>query len=168
MFNAPANTGTAAVEYTVRLVAVDGLGQQNHLDTAFRVAGRPTGRLEVKTTALDFGVAKVGKRKQRSVVVRNVGARSTLPVQGVITTSGAPFLIAGASTDVPFCLRPGESLNVLVEFRPTVAGVEHGTLSVIRTDNVQPPLAVALTGAGVAKERRAPALTAAPARSTCR
>lgn len=164
VFDAPANAGTAPVEYTVKLIAVDPLGQMSDVDAgAFRVASiRPTGRLEITRGALAFGPTKVGKRKQHSLVLRNRGARSTAPVEGVITTSGAPFSIPGApATGLPFCLRGGEKLKVAVEFRPTAAGVRSGTLMITRGDGVQPPLTVALTGVGTTRSHVSPASQAA-------
>ena len=170
VFNAPPNPGTGTIEYKVGLTAVDDLAQSTRADTVFRVAGQPSGRLETKTTALAFGSVKTGKRAQRSVTLRNVGAKSTLPVEGVLTTSGAPFFVAGAPATggLPFCLRAGETMNVLVEFRPTAAGAKSGQLIVTRPDLVQTPLAVGLTGTGILKEQPTPAPAPAPARKSCR
>ncbi len=171
VFNAPANPGTSTQQYSVEMSALDDIGQQSTVSGGvFAVAGQPTGRLEIKTTTLDFGTTQVGKRKQQTVMLRNVGAKSTVPVEGLIDTSGAPFFVAGAPATggLPFCLRAGESMNVHVEFRPTVVGVRNGTLRVSRPDLVQPTLSVPLTGAGVARNEPAPALGAIPPKKTCR
>jgi centrosomal CEP192-like protein len=169
-FTAPANAGTGTVEYRVAMVAYDAVGLSTSVDAGLiRVVGRPSGRLEIRTAAVDFGTTQVGKRRQRSVTVRNVGAKTTLPVQGVLTTSGAPFFVAGApTTGLPFCLRAGETMNVQVEFRPTAAGVRTGTLRVTRPDLVQPTLTLPLRGEGIQKTQTVPALSAPEAVKTCR
>lgn len=152
VFDAPAATGTATAQYSVQLVALDSIGQAGSVDAGvISVAGKPSGRLEIKTPAIDFATTRVGTRELRSVMVRNVGARSTAPVEGVVTTSGAPFFVAGApTTGVPFRLRAGETRTFLVEFRPTAPGARTGTLLVRRPDLVQPELSIPLSGTGIA------------------
>jgi hypothetical protein len=170
VFNAPANPGTSAMQYSVVMTALDDIGQAGTADGGLiTVAGRPTGRLEIKPGTLDFGATQVGKRNQRSVVLRNVGARSTVPVEGLIQTSGAPYVVVGApATGLPFCLRAGETMTIRVEFRPTAVGVRKGTLRVSRPDRVQPTLSVPLSGAGIARwHAAAPTFGAAPATKTC-
>lgn len=168
-FNAPPNTGTGAIEYSVEMSALDDIGQQTTVSGGvFTVAGRPSGRLEIKPASYDFGTAQVGKRKQHSFVIRNLGARTTAPVAAVVDTSGAPFFVTGASsTGRPFCLRGGESLTVHAEFRPTVAGLRTGTLRVRRPDLVQPALSVPLRGTGVTRTLAAATLAAATPKKVC-
>ena len=170
VFTAPPNAGTGTVQYAVQMIAVDTAGQSASVDGGvIRVAGVPSGRLEVRTTAVDFGTTQVGKRMQRPVQIRNNGAKSTAPVQGVLTTSGAPFFITGApATGLPFCLRGGESLTAHVEFRPTAAGLRRGALLITRPDLVQPTLSVPLAGTGITRNQPAPLLAPAGAKTACR
>jgi hypothetical protein len=113
------------------------------------VAARPTGQLKIKPGARNFGNVKRGRTAQRTIVVQNLGAKGTLPVGGLIQTSGAPFFIVGqTAAGVAFSLKPGESKTYHVRFRPTARGLFTGRVNVVRTDYGQPGLHAALTGRG--------------------
>jgi hypothetical protein len=82
-------------------------------------------------------------------VVKNGGAAGTLPIDGLIQTSGAPFFVAGqTAAGVAFSLEPGESKTYRLKFRPTARGLFTGQVNVVRTDYGQPGLHVSLTGRG--------------------
>lgn len=149
-FAAPANTSNSAVTYFVNFVARDGIGQEGSAEgPTFTVAGRPTGALEVRPGAVDFGKVKLGRGARRSIVVRNRGGKGTFPVTGVLRSSGAPFSVAGqTATGLRFRLKPGETKTFTIGFAPKVVGPATGQVGVVRSDDKQAGLAVKVTGRG--------------------
>ena len=159
VFTAPANTGATAAQYAIEVTALDDIGQSASADAGLvTVAAAPpppiAAMLTVKPSQLAFQTIRVGDRKRESIVVRNIGKRSTGTVRGTVTVSGAGFaLVGGGSAGVPFALRPGESKAVKVEFRPTSPGQYTGSVSVRRNDGAQPGLAVRLSGQATPRRR---------------
>ena len=150
VFDAPPNTGIFPKYYEVEFVASDDIGQQTVVSgERVTVAARPTGQLQIKPGDRDFGKVKRGRSAQRTVVVKNLAAKGTQPIAGIIQTSGAPFFLGGTTAPlVTFSLKPGESRTYRVEFRPTAAGAFAGRLNVVRSDFGQPGLHAPLTGRG--------------------
>ncbi|HEX6688602.1 MAG TPA: hypothetical protein VF085_08060 [Solirubrobacterales bacterium] len=153
VFTVPPNAGATAAQYGIGITALDDIGQPGSIDAgSVSVAARPVqpaGRLAVWPGSRSFGSVRVGRRAWRSVWVKNVGPRSTKPVEGVIQASGAPFtLLWGTPDGIHFRLRPGELRVYLVEFRPSVDGLQAGSVKVLHSDGTQPDLAVQLSGRG--------------------
>jgi hypothetical protein len=150
VFDAPANTGIFPAYYEVEFAVMDGIGQQTIVSgERVTVAARPTGTLEITPGDRDFGTVRRGRTAQRTIVVRNRGAKGTLPIDGLIQTSGAPFFVVGqTAAGVAFNLKPGESHAYHVQFRPTALGPITGQLNVVRSDYGQPFLHATLTGRG--------------------
>ena len=150
VFDAPVNTSIFPAYYEISFAAMDDIGQQTIVSgERVTVAARPTGDLEIKPGDRDFGKAKQGKTAQRTIVVKNLAAEGTLPIGGLIQTSGAPFFVVGqTAAGVAFNLEPGESHTYHVQFRPTALGLFTGQLNVVRSDYGQPYLHVRLTGRG--------------------
>jgi hypothetical protein len=150
VFNAPVNTSIFPAYYEVEFAAMDDIGQQTIVSgERVTVAARPTGRLEIKPGDRDFGRVKRGRTARRTIVVKNLGRRGTLPIGGLIQTSGAPFFVVGqTAAGVAFSLKPGESKTYRVEFRPMALGRFAGQVNVVRTDYGQPGLHAPLAGRG--------------------
>jgi hypothetical protein len=153
VFTAPANSGTTVVQYPVEIVALDDIGQSATVDAgSISVAARPVlseGRLKVSPGSRAFGRVRVGGQALRSVVVRHAGPKRTAPIEGVVQISGASFSLPGATTGgISFSLEPGETKVIVVAFRPTGAGHQTGSATIVRSDGGQPGLAVALLGRG--------------------
>jgi hypothetical protein len=149
-FTAPANTTAAAETYAVLVVAQDDIGQSASADGGvFTVAAQPPasgGRLKLRPARIPFGRVRVGRRATRTFRLQHVG-RSTAPISGVISASGAPFSVAGAGPrGISFTLRAGETRMYVVEFGPTAIGSWKGAVEIDRADGKQPDLAVALAG----------------------
>jgi hypothetical protein len=150
VFEAPANTGIFPAYYEVEFAALDDIGQQTIVSgERVTVAARPTGQLEIKPGDRDFGPVRWGSSAQRLIVLKNDGATGTLPIEGLIQTSGAPFFVVGqTAAGVAFSLEPGQSKTYTLEFRPTAIGPFTGQLNVVRTDYGQPFLHIRLSGRG--------------------
>ena len=150
VFQAPANSSISPAYYEIEFSALDDIGQQTIVGgERVSVAARPAGQLKITPRDRHFGKVKRGKTAQRTIVLKNVGARGTLPIGGHIQTSGAPFFIVGqTAAGVAFRLRPGEAKTYRVKFRPTARGLATGRVNVVRTDSGQPGLHTALTGRG--------------------
>ena len=150
VFDAPANTSIFPKHYEVEFLASDDIGQQTVISgERVTVAARPTGRLEIRPGDRDFGKVRRGRSAQRTIVVKNVAAKGTQPIAGLLQTSGAPFFLGGTTAPlVTFTLKPGESRTYQVEFRPTSLGAFAGRVNVVRSDYGQPGLHVPLSGRG--------------------
>jgi hypothetical protein len=149
VFAAPANALPDPLQYAVTMTALDGRAQPTTVAAGtFTVAGR-TGRLELKRDVLSFGAVKVGSSGQKTLVMKNDGAKVTRPVSGVLTTSGAPFKVVGAGpSGLPFTLAPGNSMTIKLEYKPAAVGSRTGMLSVTRSDLEQTPIQIPLSGRG--------------------
>jgi hypothetical protein len=156
VFDAPPNTGIFPAYYEVAFAAMDDIGQQTIVSgERVTVAPRPTGDLQIKPGDRDFGHVKTGRTARRTVVVKSLAPRGTLPIDGLIQTSGAPFSVVGqTAAGVAFSIAPGESKTYVVEFRPAVLGPITGQLNVVRSDYGQPFLHVRLAGRGTKRSHR--------------
>lgn len=107
------------------------------------VIGRVVPRLELASTALDFGEVPVGATKRLALELSNTGA--------------AELVIRGASADLPFSVSPsgelrvpaGGRLRVDVAFSPVDAGPMQGTLQIDSDADGAPTTRVTLAGVGV-------------------
>jgi ASPM-SPD-2-Hydin domain-containing protein len=159
-YEVPANSGPLAAEYPVEVVAQDDAGQQGRaIAGTITVAAPPpapsTGELAIRPAKRSFGRVKLGRTAKRRVVVRNLPLGGE-PVEAtaLINGSGA-FSIAGASSAVHFVLQPGEKRAFTVQFQPTSAGKQFGSLEIVRNDGLQPGLAATLSGQGIPSGRAA-------------
>jgi hypothetical protein len=152
VFTAPANTRTTAAQYAIEVTALDDIGQSASahagLVTVAPAAPPPNAaKLTVTPGQLSFQTIRVGDRGRESLVVRNTAGRSTGTLRGTVGVSGAGFALIGAGpAGIAFTLRPGESKAIKVEFRPVSPGQYAGTMTVRRSDDAQPGLAVRLSG----------------------
>jgi hypothetical protein len=146
VFNAPANASASAVQYSVEVTALDDIGQ---FDTeavgSITVAASPAGDLKVRREVLLFGQVPIGESRRMAVTVKNDSPDSTPPIAGVLEVFGDQFVLVGAGS---FVLASGESVRVIVRFRPTDRGVQTGRLLINRADGGQPDLSVELRGRG--------------------
>jgi CARDB/Divergent InlB B-repeat domain len=105
------NAGTT---YWVRITAVDSRGNQSGCTAA--ASGVARGTISVSpTSSVSFGSLAIGAILDRTFTVQNTSSAS---LSGGATV-GAPFSIVSGGS---FTLAAGASQNVVVRFRPTVAG----------------------------------------------
>ncbi len=103
----------------------------------------PSIALQVTPNPVDFGSVMVGSSASQTLTVTNSGqGKFTLTTA---SASGTGFTISGLSA--PQTLASGQSVNLTVVFKPTVAGQESGNVSVaIGTQS--PQLVGSLNGTG--------------------
>ena len=94
-------------------------------------------------STLAFGSVTVGKPQSQTLTINNVGT-ATLSVSS-ISSSNAVFTPGATSASVA----AGASFNVSVQFAPTAAGPQTGTLTLATNDPAHATVTVALTGTGV-------------------
>jgi hypothetical protein len=101
------------------------------------------GTLDVPSS-LDFGKVKLKKKKSLMLIIRNAHNSETMRV--TVTPPAKPFsLKEGGGT---FVLGPGESRNLLLQFKPKRKGAAAGTLGLETSDTENANVDVALTGKG--------------------
>ncbi len=147
----PANTGTAAAQYSVKFTGYDDIGQATTIDGGTFTVAAPTapplGLLAVSPANQFFGPVAAGRSVRRNVVVRNTGKPGSGTLVATATVSGPPYSIIGAGPfGQPIELAPGESKILVVEFKPKRGGVFSGRVTVTRPDGRQRALVSTLTG----------------------
>jgi hypothetical protein len=153
-FAAPANSGPLAAEYLVEVIARDDIGQESRAIAGTATVEAPPplspGVLELSPDSRAFGTVKTGKTSQRLVHVRNLNRKPGAAVAAIARVSGSPeFKLSGASPEgLHFVLPPGQKRSFVVEFAPSVPGLQVGTLEVVRDDDRQSGLSVAMSGRG--------------------
>lgn len=95
-------------------------------------------------STLAFGSVTVGKPQSLTLTINNVGTAalsvSSISVNNNLFTPGVK----------PASVAAGASFNLTVQFAPTAAGSQTGTLTVTSNDPAHPSVTVPLTGTGVA------------------
>ena len=91
---------------------------------------------------MDFGTRSVcGDDSVRIVTIKNIGC-SVMPVLSLLS-SGSPFNLL--SSFQPFTLDPGQSRQILLQFKPGVMGASSGTLTLVTANS---NTVISLTGTG--------------------
>jgi hypothetical protein len=111
------------------------------------VAG--TAALDASPSSISFGNVTVGSTGSSPVTLTNSGS-STITISQ-INISGAGVSIAGLAT--PSTLIAGQSTTFTARFSPASAAALVGSISVVSNAS-NSPLAIAVTGAGVAPQRQ--------------
>ena len=98
--------------------------------------------IELSTTALDFGILKLGEELTLPVTVSNLGSSD---LTGTLTLQDAEpsFQLDTATLSVP----PGASVEVHIRFLPTVETNVGGELHAVSNDPDEPDVALTLSGA---------------------
>jgi hypothetical protein len=111
--------------------------------------------LGIAPTSLSFGnVTTSTSSAAQNVVITNTGNSNVAISQ--ITLSGAGYTMTGGSA--PVTLTPSQNITLSVRFSPNVAGTVNGNISIVSNASGS-PVAVSLTGTGVAPVQHSVALT---------
>ncbi len=97
----------------------------------------------------NYGNVTTGSAVNKTIVVSNTGA-ANLEVSTATLVGANPGQFAILSGGAPFTLAPGAARNVVVSFKPTSTGAKSASLNLASNDPDENPLAVALSGNGVA------------------
>ena len=107
--------------------------------------GAGSGTLVPNPSSLAFGSVQVGSNSSKTETLTNSGSTTVTISQA--TASGAGFSISGLS--LPATLAANQTVNFTSTFTPTTAGAASGSIS-ITSDATNSPLAIALSGTGLA------------------
>lgn len=149
----PPNTGATPQQYSIEIVALDDIGQAGTADAGLVTVAPPsppTGAFVVEPDSLSFGSVKLGQQAGQSLLVENVGPRSSAPIEGTLTSSGGAFSLAKGDS-VSFRLRPGQSKRYRIVFRPSTLGHQNGSVTILPSSEAEPDIVVPLAGQGVAR-----------------
>ncbi|MGC1594048.1 MAG: choice-of-anchor D domain-containing protein, partial [Candidatus Acidiferrales bacterium] len=102
-------------------------------------------QLSASPTSVSFGSVTVGSTNPKQVTVTNTG-NVNASISGV-TVAGTGFSLSGSGTGV--ALAPGQSQTYTVDFDPTSAANDTGTLTVA-SNAPNSPMKVGLSGTGTA------------------
>ena len=118
--------------------------------------------LSFSASSLSFGSVALNTSVTESVTLTSTG---TAPVTiSIATAKGAGFSVSGGA--LPATLNPGQSLNLGVQFDPTVTGAATGQLTVTSNSSTNPTALIALGGTGVSTSSVLSALSCSNASMT--
>jgi hypothetical protein len=120
-----------------------------------------TAAISLSSTGLSFGNVNIGSSAQQSVTLTNTGNASVTISQ--INISGSGYTLGGAGT--PVTLSPAQALTFTVQFSPSAAGTDIGSVSVL-SNAAGSPASVSLSGIGVAAQSHSVALSWTASAST--
>lgn len=100
--------------------------------------------INTSLSTIAFGSVTVGASQSQTLTINNIGT-ATLSV-GSISSNNSLFTANANSVSVA----AGASFNLSVQFAPTAAGGQTGTLTLSTNDPAHPSVTVALSGTGVA------------------
>jgi hypothetical protein len=107
---------------------------------------RPAATISVSPDALEFGSVPTGASVTGTMTIRNGG---TAPLRvGSVSVSGAAFAVVSPTS--PVTLNPGASVDVIVRFVPSLAGLHSGLLRVDSDDPIRPSVQMELQGTALA------------------
>jgi hypothetical protein len=139
----PTFVADLAGPYVVGLVVNDSVfnsPQSNVLITAQASTPPPVCTMTVNPTSLAFGSVNVGSNKTMTTTIGNSGTANC--TVSSLSLSGAGFALGAGAPPVGATIAPNATVNVPVNFSPTVAGVASGSLIIGSK-------AVSLSGTGV-------------------
>jgi hypothetical protein len=116
--------------------------------TGTAVAPPPAPSITTSVTQLAFGSVTVGKPQSLTVTIGNTGTAaltvSTISTNNTLFTPSVTSLTGTAS------VAAGASFTLSVQFAPTAAGPQSGTLTLATNDPAHASVTISLTGTGVA------------------
>ncbi len=99
--------------------------------------------ITVVPLSLDFGVVRLQTTDSLSLTVKNAGSRDTLHVSSV-TSNNSVFLASAAGLIIP----PGGASTLTVQYTPTKAGIDTGSIAIASNDPLTPVTYVRVSGKG--------------------
>jgi hypothetical protein len=100
--------------------------------------------LSVDAMSISFGSTTLNTPITQSLTLSATGSASV--TIGSVTVTGAGFSVSGAT--FPVTLSPGQSLNLTLQFDPTMRGEATGLLTISSDSPSNPSTVITLTGTG--------------------
>jgi len=110
--------------------------------------GSNPGSLAAGSSSLNFGSVSMGSAKAENLTLTNTSTNSQSVTVSNLSVSGTGFSLA-TSPSLPFTLNAGESATISLNFSPTTAAADSGSL-VVTNNSASATLKVGLTGDGTA------------------
>ncbi len=107
-----------------------------------------TPTLTVNATSISFGPVTVNTQSTQTVTLTSSGTAPVTVNSAAVTGNG--FSVSGSS--FPVTLNPGQSLNLNLQFAPTIAGSATGQLTVVSNSSSNPTATFALSGTGTSHQ----------------
>ena len=99
----------------------------------------------VRPTSVDFGQVATGSTNTQTVALQNFGPG---PMQvNSLSVTGTGFTLGAGLAQTPFDLGT-DSVSIGVQFAPTQAGAQSGSLTITTSDPAHPSIVVSLRGTG--------------------
>ncbi len=111
-------------------------------------AGLGVPDIAVSPTLLAFGPVRTGATATLTTTISNVGD-ADLTISEFVFTGSPDFSLNAAAPTPPFVIASGSSVDVPVDYRPSVEKAVNAALWIASDDPDENPLAVSLTGTGV-------------------
>jgi hypothetical protein len=108
--------------------------------------GSTLGSLVAASSSVNFGSVSMGSAKAENLTLTNTSTNSQSVTVSNLSVSGSGFSLA-ASPSLPFTLTAGESATISLNFSPSTAAAETGSL-VVTNNSASATLKVGLTGTG--------------------
>lgn len=114
-------------------------------------------RMELTTASINFGSTTIGMTALSGLTLRNTGD-SILSARLSISSPAFTF-----TSPVNLQLPPGVSKRLTVQFTPTTAGVQSGSLTIVTNEAARSEVTLQITGTGVVSSVTAPRAEVTPA-----
>ena len=104
--------------------------------------------IDVAPLTLDFGAVTTGMSDARIATISNLGS-GELTVTALSIAGSPDFAVGPTTPATPFAVPAGSSVDVVIDYAPSDAGGDSGSLEISSDDPDEPSVMVSLTGAGV-------------------
>ncbi|RMF88735.1 MAG: choice-of-anchor D domain-containing protein, partial [Nitrospinota bacterium] len=104
--------------------------------------------IDVTPSTLNFGPVTVGTTSTLPVTISNLG-NADLSITDLVITGSGDFTLAAGTPSPPFTLAPNTSIEVSIDYTPSVAQTVNGVLWIGSNDPDEGLRSVSLTGTGL-------------------
>ena len=105
--------------------------------------------IDLSPPSLDFGVVNVGATRTHTTTINNVGS-GVLTVTELVFTGSSDFTLSATAPVSPFTVAAGGSVDVSVDYTPSMARAVNAVLWISSDDPNENFLSVSLSGSAVA------------------
>jgi hypothetical protein len=145
-------SGSSSVGFSATVTAVSSTqtvtltAYTNGISESFALQlGAASQALNVSATAVSFGGVNLNSPTTQSLTLTSTGKASV--TISAATVAGTGFSLAGAA--FPMTLAPNQTATLIVQFDPTTAGADSGTLTLTNNSSTGASTAISLSGTGL-------------------